>query len=216
VLPSLVVVTIACVALATVVTWLEQKLRGEFFLGALGPVEAVAGAGLYLALWKWPAAVGVLSSPVAANSGLTWADVIMILGLAGNVITAAIVALRTRGVAAPLAALALVAAALLSLGFAGRIGWATLGVAIVILSAEYTARVITSHLTRSAMPWPDVVGTVLLGLAAVLPTNSPAIAGAGLLWLAGRAAITWRLAAQKLIVRPATTSAPVGLALETK
>ncbi len=212
--PGLLVLTMATLAVATVVTWLEQKLRGEFFLGAIGPVEAVAGAGIYFALWTWPAAAAVLRSPVSAQSGVTWADGVLLFGAGGNVITAAIVTRRSWGVAGPLAAMAVVAGGMVGLGFSSQLGWSTLGVAIAILTAEYTARVICSHLTRAAMPWPDVVGPVLLALAAVLPANSPAVAGAGVVWLAGRTLLTWRIAAQKLIVRAAAS--PVVLALETE
>lgn len=212
--PGVIVVTIAAVGLATVATWLEQKLRGEFFLSAIGPVEGIVAVGVFLALWAWPPAAAVLRSPAAAAPGLTWADLALLAGAAGSLFTVAIVARRSRGVAGHLAAAMLITGAMLGLGAHFRSGWVTVGVAIGIFTAGYSARVIASHLTRSPMPWPDVVGLALLGLAAAWPTNFPAFAGAGVLWLAGRAVLTWRDAAQKMNVPRITP--PVGLALEVE
>lgn len=212
--PAVLAGTIATVGLATVATWLEQKLRGTFTLGAFGPVEAVLAAGIYLALWSWPEAARVLSSPVSETIGLTWANLALFCGASGNLLTVAAVAGRTRAVVAPLAAAGFVSIAILGLGFGSGLGWATLGVAVAILAAEYSARVIASHLTDSAMPWPDAVGPVLLAVGAVLPPDYRPLAGAGLVWLGGRAIMTWRSARQRIAGEPAPGRATLALELD--
>jgi phosphatidylglycerophosphate synthase len=209
-----VVVTIAAVALATVVTWQEQKIRGEFSLAAIGPVEAVLAAGVYLLLWRWPAAARVLVAPLPVRLALTPADLALLAGAAGSLVTAALAVRRCPAVARPFAAVALAAGVIVALGFDLPATWTLAGLAIVILTAEYSARVITSHLTGSPMPWPDAVGPALLVVAAMVPAESSRIAAAALLWLAGRAIITWRTAAQKLTVDAAPAAALVRLETE--
>jgi phosphatidylglycerophosphate synthase len=214
--PGLIVVMIACVALATAATWLEQKVRGEFFLGAIGPVEAVVATGIYFALWMFPATTGILRSPLSARSGFTWAEFLLAFACAGNLLTAFRVVARTRRIAAPLAAVAALVAALAALGFSSRLGWPVLGAAIALLTADFSARVLVSHLTRAAVPWPDLTGFALLLVAAANPERLQPVAGASLLWLAVRAVRTWRSAAQKLMVRAAIFRAPGPLVVEAK
>lgn len=212
--PGVIVITIASVGLATMVTWLEQRIRGEFFLSAIGPVEGIVAVGVFLVLWAWPPAAAMLRSPVAAAPSLTWADLILLAGAAGSLLTVAFVVRRSRGVTTHLAVAVLIAGAMLWLGTYVRPGWVIVGVAIWIFTAEYSARVISSHLTHSTMPWPDVVGLALLGLAAAWPANIPALGGVGVVWLAGRAALTWRDAARRIMVRP--VPAPVGLTFQVE
>jgi hypothetical protein len=207
---------IACVALATAATWLEQNVRGEFFLGALGPVEAVVVTGFYFAVWMFPATAGLLRSPLFPRSGLTWGEFLLAFACAGNLLTAFQVVARTPRIAAPLAAVAVHAAALAALGFSSRLGWPVLGAAIALLTADYSARVLVSHLTRTAVPWPDLTGSGLLLLTAASPERLQPLAWAALLWLAVRAVFTWRSAAQKLIVRAAILSPGGPLAVEAK
>ena len=132
--PAIVVITIASVALATLATWLEQRLRGEFSLGAIGPVEAVAGARPLprrLDLARGPAA---WVRPLSAQfSSLTWADLALLLGATGNLLTAAVTVGRSRAISAPLAAAALAAGVITALGFGSRLPWTLSGIAVVLL-----------------------------------------------------------------------------------
>jgi phosphatidylglycerophosphate synthase len=192
--PGLVVAAIASVGLATTVTWMEQNLRGEFVLGALGPVEAVLGAGIFIGLWSWPEAARILGSPVMSGGGWTWADLAFALAAAGNLITAALVIWRNPGAAAPLGMVALVVGLVVGLGGNTQIGWLVAGAAIAILTAEYSARIIVSHLTGAPIPWPDVMGPALPGMAVILPRETPALAFVALVWLGARAVTSWRAA----------------------
>ena len=196
--PKAMAAMTGCVGIATAAVWLEQKARGEFRLGAIGPVEAVLAAGVYITLWRWPAAASALGSPLSAEIHVTRASLMLVAGAGGSLVPTAISAWRSREIAAPLLAAALAASVIMGVGFASHLGWGAACLALAILTAEYSARVITSHLTGSPMPWPDVAGPALLVLAAAIPAAPPALALVGVVWLAARAVMTWRMAVREL------------------
>ena len=212
--PAVVAATLACVGLATAVTWLEQKLRGHFTLGALGPVEAVLVAGCYLALWRSPGAASALRAVPFARLGLDVAELLVLAGAAGNLATVALATRRSRDLAPALAVLTAVLALVFLLGFHPAVGWIVASASLVCLTAEYSARVIASHLTHVALPRPDLVGPALLVAAAFSPVGSPVFAGASLVWLAGRAAVTWAATAKRLAVARPAVAAVLALGLD--
>ncbi|MEY2881942.1 MAG: CDP-alcohol phosphatidyltransferase, partial [Verrucomicrobiota bacterium] len=204
--PAVVAATLACAGLATAATWLEQKLRGHFTLGALGPVEAVLAAGIYLALWATPAGASALRAAPLPGVALNWAELIVLLSALGNFLTALLATARTREVFPRLAALALVLATVALLGFSPAVGWAVACTALAILIADYSARVIASHLTGAGLPWPDAAGAALLACACVLPA-ARYLCVASLLWLTARAAAVWIGTAKKLSSPPTASAA---------
>lgn len=210
--PGVLVATLAGVGLATLVTWLEQKLRGTFTLGRLGPVEAVLAAGFFLLAWSWTPTALFLRSLAPGGLGFTWAEVVMLAGAGGSLVTVAVVTVRSPGVAAPLGAAAAIAAAVIALAATQHQPWWCAGLAVAIVLADYSIRVIGSHLTHAPMPWPDVAGAALLALAIPFPAGAPLFAVAALLWLAGRVMLQWSRLARKLSA-PTVAPAPVALAL---
>ncbi len=191
--PAVVVVTVAASGLATVATWLEQRWRGEFFLGRCGPVEAVLLAGLYLATWWLPGASAWWSAPAITGLALTRAEAVFLLGAVGAFAAAASAVRRAPGSGWTLAGFLLAVLTMLAAGQAG-VSWPATLMALTLLTVEMSARVLVSHLARQASPRPDWVGASLLVLGAWSPAGRAAWVAAGLLWLAVRTAGAWRVA----------------------
>lgn len=182
------------IGVATAAVWLEQKRRGEFVLAAVGPVEGVLAAGLYLGLWRWPAAAALLRAE--AVNGMTWGGLALVAGAGGSLVPVLMAARRTHGILLPLVLLAGAGAAVLVAGLFGT-SWLAVQMGLALLSGEYSLRVIRSHLKGTRLPWPDLVGPLLFVLAAFMP----ATAVIGLLWLVCRTVVTWR-GAQRVLAVP--------------
>ena len=133
-----------------------------------------------MALWQWPAAAQFLRTSDRE-------PLLLITGAAVSLLSAAIAIWRTREILVPVVAMA----AGLCRDSRARLpllaaAWPMVYAALALMIAEYSARVIVSHLTDSVMPWPDAAGL------AIFAVYGPA----GLLWLGARALMTWRSFAQ--------------------
>ncbi len=199
----------ACVSLATTAIWLEQKARGEFILGAVGPVEAVVAVGLFFLLMGNPVTASILRAPVVASSDITWAAVVLMGGSVATGFATIAGIQRTRAILRPLARFALASGVLLGLGMAGQVEWAITLAAIALMTGDYSARVITSHLTGGDTPAPDLVVPVTLMVATVAGIHGQIIPLGALVWLGGRVMLAYRAAARALMrVRPMTAPVP--------
>jgi phosphatidylglycerophosphate synthase len=210
--PGILTLATAGVGIVTAATWIEQRLRGTFTLAAIGPVEAVMAAGCYIALWGLPGASMILAIPVPYIN-LTWSEIALLAGTLGCTVTTAAVALRSPDAVFCITACIIVAAGLLWLGYTHQQPWHLITCAVLITFAEYSARVITSHLVGGPAPWPDLVGPLLMSLGAGPTEAAPVAAATALLWLLGRVSFSWWSAARRL--KPAPNASAV-LALGTK
>ncbi len=192
---SVVAVTIACTCTATIAIWLEQWYRGEFILPVVGPVEAVLAVGLYFAATAIPATAHVLRATAWRSSALTWAAALVFAGGIAGLTTALAGVQRCRPARTRLAAWVALATFLLFLGSTAQVGWLIAGIAVTAVAADFSARVILSHLSGTAAPWPDLLGAALLAGSAVAPppvANGARIAATA--WIVMRVMLTSRAA----------------------
>ena len=195
--PGVTALALACAGVATVATWLEQRWRGEFYFGKLGPVESVFLAGCFLITWMWPTAADWWREPLFAGNDLSRAAGFFLVGAAGAVGTAAMAWRRAPGVGGRLAYVVAVAGAVVVSGAAG-VSWWVVWLTLALVTADAGARILTSHLTQRAAPWTDGWGAALLVTAAAWPEARTLIEGTALVWLLGRVVLAWRSAVMTL------------------
>jgi phosphatidylglycerophosphate synthase len=203
--PGVAALALATAGIATVATWLDQKWRSELRLDHLGPVEAVVISCLYLISWQLPAAADWWHAPLGVPGGWTRADVFFLAGALGSFATALAALVRSSGQAGRLACFAAAAAVLVISGAGGASGWLVWS-ALSLLIVESTARIIVSHLTNGAAPWPDWAGAVLVAGAAIWPGTGGILPAAALAWLGGRTGLAWWRATVTLRRAPVETA----------
>jgi phosphatidylglycerophosphate synthase len=152
--------------LVTIATWLEQHERGTIYLGIIGPVEAVATAGLYLLCWACPPLSSFLGSTVASGS---FTPAALIIGLAAfaTLLSAGFVGLRLQSARRNLVEMAVFTGAICLVGCLGWISGAAAVLALVLGTATYSVRIISAHLNHQALPTIDRGGFIALLLVAL-------------------------------------------------
>ncbi len=196
--PFTLAVMLAAGGTAAAATWLEQRESGEIHLGRIGPVEGVFVAGLYLATWGIPGARDWWSTPLV--TGFTRADAALLAGAAGTLMAAIICGRDVQRLRGQLIAWSMQVAVVIVAGTLQWLTWPVVWLGIVLASATYSGRVITSHLAQTPAPWPDCIALpalVLFGLGARLAVVSGPYEWVPVGWLASAALIafgqTWRM-----------------------
>lgn len=184
-------IAVAAVSVSTAAVWLEQKVRGEFFLPAIGPVEGVLLAGVGIALWASPAAARAMSS-VAPVPGLaiTVANLAMLFAAALMLAPAVIAVFRTKAIALSLTMFTGLCAVILS----ARVSCIAILTVLALVAGEFSSRVIRNHLRGLPVPLPDFAAALLL----IAARRDERIALAAVAWIACRVLNTWRTAAGRL------------------
>lgn len=177
----LLVPLVWAVALAGAATMVEERERRELYFGFIGPLEGMLLALGFFATWCHPAAAAGWHAPLLGD--FTRFESAMIVGVAGSLLTTASCLRRIGRVPSGLAWFALAGVAMggLSLWF-GAVWWVT-ALVLTLHGADYTGRVIASHLRGTPSPSPDWVAPV--GLAVALVAGMPAVGAGGVVagWL---------------------------------
>ena len=176
--------TLWAVSLGGVATMLEQRERHVLYFGLIGPLEGMLLTVGFLASWCFRASAHFWAAPLVA--GVTRFQILVIAGGAGSIFTAFGSLRRIGRIPLPFVGYLALSAIL---GWActhlGASPWAA-PFALGLYGADYTGRLIASHLKGKSCPRPDWIAPVaatLFSFAHLVPSYS---AGAILTYLAGR------------------------------
>lgn len=173
-------IALAGLNLAFAATLVEQKICGKMKLGAIGPVEGLLLIGVFLATWLAPGAETWWVHEVAVG----WNRLALLVGIgtAGAVVSAALCVARLRRLPGTLTAFAAAQAVLLGALFFTDAPVPLL-LAFVAWSVDFGGRVIASHLLADPLPWPDWLAPAAIVIAVALE-RCGVTAGVWLVWLA--------------------------------
>jgi phosphatidylglycerophosphate synthase len=181
--------------LAFAATMVDQRERGELYLGPIGSLEGgLLFTGFYLS-WLAPPARAWWLAPLVA--GVPAYALAVAAGAAGTLTTALLSVRRMGRLPAPLALFAAAGLVLTLALAAGPLPFWGAVAALLLYCGDYTGRVLGSHLLGGRRPWPDPVAPPLAIVAAALPHRPAWVPAALLLYLALRTA-----AGVVLVLRP--------------
>ncbi len=175
---ALLVPVLWVVALAGAATMVEERERKELYFGFIGPLEGMLLTIAYFASWCRHDAAW-WHAPLAG--GCSVFEAVMIAAAAGSLWTAVSCVRRIGRVPAGLAWFALAGAGLAGPGLCRGSFWWETAPLLTLHAADYTGRVIASHLRGKPRPQPDWVAPALMAGAA--------IAGLPFRWAGGVAAV---------------------------
>ncbi len=172
------------VTLAGAATMMEERERKQLYFGFIGPLEGMLLTIAYFASWCSGAAAGWWQTPFAG--GFTIFEAVMIAGAAGSLLTAAACVRRIGRLPVGLAGFGFAGAIVCGLGLWRGVAWWEIALPLTLHGADYTGRVIASHLRGTASPRPDGVAPVVLVVAAITGLPSAWAAVAVAIYLLGR------------------------------
>ncbi len=172
------------VTLAGAATMMEERERKQLYFGFIGPLEGMLLTIAYFASWCCAAAAGWWHAPLVGSC--TVFEAVMIGGAAGSLLTAASCVRRIGRVPAALAGFGLAGVVWCGLGLWREVTWWEVALLLTLHGADYTGRVIASHLRGIPAPRPDWVAPVAIGIAAVAGRSSPWVTVAVAIYLLGR------------------------------
>ena len=172
------------VALAGAATMVEERERQELHFGFIGPLEGMLLTIAYFASWCLPGAAGWWHTPLAGSFSVF--ETAMIACAAGSLLTTAACVRRIGRMPARLVQFALAGAGLCGLAlWRGTAGGVT-ALLLTLHAADYTGRVIASHLRGTPRPQPDWVAPAVMAVAAIANLPSPWAGGIAAIYLLGR------------------------------
>ncbi len=172
------------VTLAGAATMMEERERKQLYFGFIGPLEGMLLTIAYFASWCSGAAAGWWQAPCAA--GFTLFEAVMIAGAVGSLLTAASCVRRIGRLPLELVGFGLGGIVVCGLGRWRGVAWWEIALPLTLYGADYTGRVIASHLRGTPAPRPDWVAPMAMVAAAVASLPSPWAAGAVAIYLLGR------------------------------
>lgn len=172
------------VSLAGAAIMVEERERQELHFGFIGPLEGMLLTVGYFASWCFPGAAGWWHAPLAG--GCTVFETVMIAAAAGSLWTAAACVRRIGRLPVELARFALGSAAIWGAGRWLGLNWWETALPLSMHGADYTGRVIASHLRGTPSPQADWLAPVVLLVAAGAGVPDRWIVGAVAIYLLAR------------------------------
>ncbi|MCC6414297.1 MAG: CDP-alcohol phosphatidyltransferase family protein [Opitutaceae bacterium] len=178
------------VTLAGAATMVEERECQQLHFGFIGPLEGMLLTIAYFASWCFGSAADWWLAPRVG--GLAVFELVMIAGAGGCLLTAASCARRIGRLPVGLVGFGLAGVALCGLGLWRGLDWWMIALPLTLHGADYTGRVIASHLRGAASPRADWVAPAFMVCAvpAGLPAGWAAVIAA--IYLLGRNAALMR------------------------
>lgn len=172
------------VTLAGAATMVEERERKELYFGFIGPLEGMLLTIAFFACWCSAGAAGWWHARLAGS--FTVFETVMIAGAAGSLLTAVSCVRRIGRLPLNLAGFALAGAVLYGLGLWRGANWSETALLLTLHGADYTGRVIVSHLQGTPRPWPDWVAPAVMVVAAIAGLPTVWAGGVTAVYLLGR------------------------------